>query len=146
MSMFQKKNDNPFAKGGHTVFDFPLEIVGDVHFAGELDVIGTVKGNIIAQSPTEATVQVRPKGQIIGEIHAPKVVINGLVQGDVYCTTHLELLASAVVNGNVHYKVIEMVKGAEVNGSLVHIAEEQQEVHPEEAEAPLGDEQVAKST
>ncbi|SMF02381.1 protein CcmA, bactofilin family [Alteromonadaceae bacterium Bs31] len=138
MSMFQKKNDNPFAKGGHTILDNALEIVGDVHFAGELDIEGTVKGNIIAQSPTEALVQVRPLGQVIGEIHAPKVIINGLVQGDVYCSTHLELLANAVVNGNVHYKVIEMVKGAQVNGSLMHIVEEQQNVVEEDTEQALG--------
>ncbi|WP_075185876.1 bactofilin family protein [Teredinibacter haidensis] len=122
--MFAKKKDNPFAQGGHTLFDNALEITGDVHFGGTLDIEGTVKGNITAETNGDALVRVRAKGEVTGEIHAPKIIINGHVHGDVYCSKHLELAANAVVNGDVHYKVIEMVKGAQVNGKLVHIVED----------------------
>ncbi|MBV1921961.1 MAG: polymer-forming cytoskeletal protein, partial [Pseudomonadales bacterium] len=40
--------------------------------------------------------------------------------GNVYSPGHVELASKAVVNGNVHYHLIEMVMGSEVNGSLVH--------------------------
>jgi cytoskeletal protein CcmA (bactofilin family) len=50
------------------------------------------------------------------------IVINGLVEGDVYSSNHIELAAKARVSGNVHYHLIEMVMGSEVNGSLSHRA------------------------
>ena len=37
----------------------------------------------------------------------------------------MELAAKAVVSGNVHYNLIEMVMGSEVNGNLMHISSDQ---------------------
>ncbi len=127
--MFKNKNrnksekSNQFSKGGHTLLDHALEIHGNVRFAGELDVEGTVIGDVAAEEGADALIRVRDRGQVQGEIRAPKMIINGTVTGDIYSTKHLELAANAVVNGNVHYQVIEMVKGAEVNGRLVHHCE-----------------------
>ncbi len=58
-----------------------------------------------------------------GEIHAPSVIINGAVEGNVHSTKHLELASKARVQGNVYYTLVEMAAGAEVNGSLAHVAE-----------------------
>lgn len=128
--MFGGKKESQFAKGGHTLFDRALEVEGNVRFGGTLDVEGTVNGNIYAEGGVDALIRIREKGCVNGEIRAPKIIINGEVNGDVYATKHLELAAKAVVNGNVHYDVIEMVKGSQVNGSLVHIDE------PKAAPAP----------
>ena len=57
----------------------------------------------------------------------PSAIINGLVQGDVRSTIHIELAAKAVVAGNVYYNLIEMVMGSEVNGNLIHIGSSNQE-------------------
>lgn len=116
-----KTKTNAFAAGGTTLLSRSVEVVGDVKFGGNLEIEGRIIGNIIAQKGTDARVRVMDKGEVKGEIRAPKVVVNGKVTGDVYATHHLELAAHAVVNGNVHYQIIEMVKGAEVNGNLVHI-------------------------
>ncbi|WP_369809176.1 polymer-forming cytoskeletal protein [Oceanicoccus sp. KOV_DT_Chl] len=48
------------------------------------------------------------------------MIINGEVLGDVHCDQHVELAAKASVEGNVHYNLIEMVKGAQLNGNLVY--------------------------
>lgn len=119
----KKDKDNIFANGGTTLLARSVEIIGDIKFGGNLEVEGIVTGNIYAQSETDARVRIMEKGEVKGEINAPKIVINGQVTGDVYSTKHIELAANAVVNGNVHYNVIEMVKGAEVNGNLVHVAD-----------------------
>ena len=119
----KKDKDNIFASGGTTLLARSVEIIGDIKFGGNLEVEGVVTGNIYAQSETDARVRIMEKGEVKGEINAPKIVINGQVTGDVYSTKHIELAANAVVNGNVHYNVIEMVKGAEVNGNLVHVAD-----------------------
>ncbi|WP_199775524.1 bactofilin family protein [Microbulbifer pacificus] len=95
------------------------EVTGDLHFRGNLVIEGRVNGNISAHSDSEARLQIVDGGVIEGEIRVPNVVVNGNVKGDVHASGHLELASKAIVEGNVHYKLIEMVKGAQVNGSLV---------------------------
>lgn len=103
-----------------TLISKGAEIVGDIHFTGDLEIQGVIKGNILAKAEGGASVRLVDGGRVEGEIHAPKVVINGKVQGDVFCADYIELAAKACVEGNVHYKLIEMVKGAQVNGRLVY--------------------------
>jgi cytoskeletal protein CcmA (bactofilin family) len=65
---------------------------------------------------------VMAEGCVMGEIDAPTVVLNGKVVGNVYSSEHVELAAKALVDGNVHYNLVEIMRGAEVNGNLVHQA------------------------
>ncbi len=105
-----------------TLVSKDTEIVGDIRFSGNLDIEGTVRGNIIASEGKDAVVRVVDKGLVEGEIHAPSVIVNGTVTGDVHSSKHLELASKARVKGNVHYALVEMAIGAEVNGSLTHSA------------------------
>lgn len=103
-----------------TLISKATEITGDIHFSGALEVEGKVFGNIYADDDSTAEVRVRETGLVKGEIQAPMVIINGMVEGDVYSSNHIELAAKARVQGNVYYHLIEMVMGSEVNGSLSH--------------------------
>ncbi|UZJ44590.1 polymer-forming cytoskeletal protein [Marinimicrobium sp. C6131] len=104
----------------HTLISRGTKVVGDLHFTGDLQIEGTVEGNIIADSGNDAKLVVAEKGSVEGEIRVPMVIINGNVTGNVFSSKHVELAAKAVVEGNVHYQLIEMIKGAQVNGSLVY--------------------------
>jgi len=53
-------------------------------------------------------------------VHVPRVSLNGKVQGDVFASEHLQLGATAKINGNLHYELLEMEAGAEINGKLIH--------------------------
>ena len=53
-------------------------------------------------------------------MHAPVVMINGRLDGDVHAAERIELAAKARVLGNVHYRVVEMNAGAQLTGRLVH--------------------------
>ena len=99
-------------------------IVGDVHFTGELSIQGSVVGNIIADGSAE--LEISQSGKVEGQIRVPKIIVRGRVDGDIHCFKHIELGASAQVNGNVFYNLIEMVKGSQANGSLVYVSEEEQ--------------------
>jgi cytoskeletal protein CcmA (bactofilin family) len=115
--------DKPASRGpAHTLVSRSTEIVGDIHFSGELIVEGKVKGNIYAEDDSEAMIRIAEKGSVEGEVCVPSIVINGLVQGDVRSASHIELASKAVVVGNVYYNLIEMVMGSEVNGNLMHIS------------------------
>ena len=103
-----------------TLISKATEITGDLHFSGVLEVEGKIRGNIYADDDSSAELRIRESGLVQGEIKVPSVIINGLVEGDVHSTQHLELAAKARVVGNVYYHLIEMVMGSEVNGSLCH--------------------------
>ena len=107
--------------GTTTLISADTTLIGDVHFAGNLDIEGLVQGNICARAGAEALVRVVGGGRVEGEIRAPVVVINAQVKGDVYSSQHLELAAQARVEGNVYYTLVEMAVGSEVNGNLTHI-------------------------
>lgn len=118
--MWNKKDTSAsFAAGGTTLISKTTKITGDVEFSGNLEVEGSIVGNVRAEKGSDARVRVLEQGSIEGEISVPVVVINGLVKGDVYSSSHVELAAKAQVFGDVHYAVIEMLKGAHVNGNLV---------------------------
>lgn len=103
----------------HTLISKGTRVVGEVHFTGELNVQGKVIGNIIADG--DAELEISQTGYVEGQIQVPKVIIRGLIHGDIRCSKHIELAATAVINGNVYYHLLEMVKGAQVNGGLIHI-------------------------
>lgn len=107
----------------HTLISKGTKFTGEVQFSGDLHVQGDVIGNIIAEGSSE--LEISQTGKVEGQVNVPKVVVRGTVHGDIRASKHLELGASAIVNGNVYYSLIEMVKGAQVNGNLVHIDDEE---------------------
>lgn len=95
------------------------DIKGNIDFSGDLRVEGNITGNITSKVNAKATITISDLGYVKGEIKAPRVVINGRVEGDVYATEYLELAKQAEVTGNVYYAKMEMVMGATVNGKLL---------------------------
>jgi cytoskeletal protein CcmA (bactofilin family) len=78
-----------------------------------------IRGNVTAEEPG-SILTVSELGRIEGEVRVPDIVLNGMVQGDVFSSEHIELATKAHVEGNVFYNLMEVAMGAEVNGSLVH--------------------------
>ena len=96
-----------------------MVIRGDLRFSGTLHLDGRIEGSILAEGP-EAIFTLSEHGQVLGEIRAPHAVINGHVQGDIYVTERLELAHEARIIGDVHYHMLEMAAGAQVNGRMSH--------------------------
>ena len=95
-------------------------VKGDIHYRGGLHIEGKVQGNLIAESSEKTVLIVSEKGCVEGDVKGPVVILNGMIEGDVYSTATLEMAQHAKVKGNVYYKLLEMEVGAEVNGSLIH--------------------------
>lgn len=104
-----------------TLISKESEIVGDVNFSGDLEIQGIIRGNIYAKADKSASVRIVEGGQVEGEIHSPRNIVNGEIRGDVHSSEHVELAAKANVEGNVHCNLIEMVKGAQLNGGLIYV-------------------------
>jgi cytoskeletal protein CcmA (bactofilin family) len=95
-------------------------IKGDVRFDGGCHIDGVVHGNVIADRDPEAFLSISSEGLVDGSVRVPTVMLNGKVQGDVYASVRVELGSSAKVFGNLHYELLEMAAGAEINGKLIH--------------------------
>lgn len=117
--MFGSKKTVNFSNN-HTLISRSAKIVGDLYFSGDLQIEGKVCGNILVESGQDARIVVAESGVVEGEIRVPVAVINGHVCGDIHSSKHIELAAKAVVVGSVHYQLIEMVKGSQVNGNLIY--------------------------
>jgi cytoskeletal protein CcmA (bactofilin family) len=95
------------------------KVDGDLDFTGGLHLDGRVAGNVRADSDPTATLSVSETGSIEGSVEVPTVMLNGVVRGDILARDRVVLGATARVEGNVHYGVIEMTLGAEIKGKLV---------------------------
>lgn len=99
------------------------EFKGDIDFSGGLRIDGKIRGNVRASGSGETSLVVSEHGQVEGNVDVTNVVINGVVNGNVNSSGKVELQAGARVNGDVHYRVIEMALGSAVNGSMVRATE-----------------------
>jgi cytoskeletal protein CcmA (bactofilin family) len=103
-----------------TLIGASTTVKGDVEFSGGCHVDGRVVGNVLAAPNATAFLSVSEQGSIEGSVQVSRVLLNGLVSGDIVARERVELGPKARVTGNVQYGVIEMALGAEINGKLIH--------------------------
>ena len=118
--MLKKNTDEKSMGDITTLIARNTEIVGTVNFSGDLEIEGRVIGDAISNSTDKTKIRLLEQGIIEGTINAPHVIINGHVKGDIYASKMLELSNKAIIEGNIHYNVIEMSKGAKITGSLLY--------------------------
>ena len=97
---------------------------GDLGFAGGLHLDGRIAGNVTAQPGTRSSLSISETGAIEGTVTVPTVMLDGTVKGDIHAPERLVLGATARIQGNVYYGVIEMTLGAEIMGKLTQVAPE----------------------
>lgn len=102
-----------------TLIAADVRVRGDVEFSSGIQVDGRVEGSLRGVAE-KSVIRITKKGSVKGDVKSPYVVINGSVEGSVYAYEHLQLGAECHITGDVHYNVIEMLCGAEVNGQMVH--------------------------
>jgi len=78
-------------------------IKGDLRFEGGCHIDGVVNGSVISERDADAFLSLSEQGLVDGSVRVPRVSLNG-----------------AKINGNLHYELLEMAAGAEINGKLIH--------------------------
>jgi cytoskeletal protein CcmA (bactofilin family) len=96
---------------------------GDMEFAGGLHLDGTIEGNLRADPVEGSSLSISETGSIDGNVEAGNVMLNGSVRGDIVARGRVVLGATARVQGNVYYGVIEMTLGAQIIGKVMRISE-----------------------
>ncbi len=144
MLWFKNRKGLHAAGGLITLIAQSTEIEGDVRFLGNMEIEGLVNGNLLALDQDAGTMRIMENGCVQGDVHVPNIVVNGRVLGDVHASKYLELASNAVVEGNVYYNILEMVRGAQVNGKLIHTEEDAYAELRRSAEEPNNDAAVAQ--
>jgi cytoskeletal protein CcmA (bactofilin family) len=112
--MFAKKKQPPIK----SLIAQGSQITGNFRFTDGLRVDGEVVGDVRANEEHPSILVISESARITGEIHADHVIINGCVRGPVHATILLELQPKARIEGDVHYKALEMHQGAVISGQL----------------------------
>lgn len=112
--MFNNKKQPPIK----SLVAYGTQITGNVHFTEGLRVDGEVTGNLIANEGHTSILVISESAKVTGEIQADHVIINGKVIGPVHARELLELQPKAQIEGDVHYKALEMHQGATIAGLL----------------------------
>jgi cytoskeletal protein CcmA (bactofilin family) len=141
--MFGNKSNKRDGVAIDTLIGPDVVLRGDLEFSGGLYVEGRIVGKVIASEGKPASLILSESGFIEGEVHAPVVVINGELRGDVHASERIELASQARVSGNVHYSVVEMSAGAQLTGRLIHAQAQAKALPaPEQEEAATPAEQT----
>ncbi len=99
-----------------------VSVIGEtLHFKGELsageDLIieGIVEGKI---NQGKCCLTLKPNGQILANVNATKIFIEGKVKGDLHATVSVTVRNSGDVKGNIVAPKVALEEGATFNGSI----------------------------
>ncbi|HEX4389472.1 MAG TPA: polymer-forming cytoskeletal protein [Steroidobacteraceae bacterium] len=107
-----------------TLLGRAARVQGDVDFEGGLHLDGQIQGAVRSDDSRDSSLSVSETGSIDGPVRVPNVLLNGVVRGDIHARERVVLGASARVEGNVYYGIIEMTLGAQIIGKLVRLEPE----------------------
>jgi cytoskeletal protein CcmA (bactofilin family) len=116
-----------------TLIGKAARVHGDLDFEGGLHLDGRIAGSVRSGAAPDSSLSVSESGSIEGAVRVPYVVLNGAVKGDIHARERIVLGATAKVEGDVYYGIIEMTLGAQIVGKLVRLGPEGQVVAPQEA-------------
>ncbi len=104
-----------------TLIGKAARVNGDVAFAGGLHLDGAIVGNVRADGAPTATLSVSDGASIEGTVEVANIRLDGTVRGDIHAPGRVVLGATARVEGNLFYGVIEMSLGAQIMGKLTQV-------------------------
>ena len=87
---------------------------GGTYFGPDVVIEGTVRGKIQLSSD----LRIGTNARVEATVHASSVMVEGRLTGDVSADDRVELVASAVVDGNLKAPKIIVAEGAKFRGSV----------------------------
>jgi cytoskeletal protein CcmA (bactofilin family) len=104
-----------------TLIGKAAHIHGDIEFVGGMHLDGSIVGNVRSDRSPDATLSVSVGASIEGSVDVANVRLEGTVKGDIRAPGRVILGATARVEGNLFYGVIEMTLGAQIMGKLTQV-------------------------
>lgn len=107
----------PIKLGIQTLIAQGTLFAGDIESPCGMKIDGSIVGNILIKSETDAWVVISETARIEGDVTARVVAICGRVAGKVSARV-IVLASTAIIDGDLHYDVVKIAEGAQVNGRL----------------------------
>ncbi len=128
----------------HSFVDTSLQVNGKLRLNGDMEVTGIIEGTILADPESDAFLGIRTGGCVKGTVHVPFMIVNGIVEGTVYCAKHLEVAPGGVLKGDIYYNELIVANGAQLNGRLTYL--EDDKISFEDVMRDSGDRSSASAT
>ena len=107
---------SPEAGGGNvSVLGETLHFKGELSAGEDLIVEGKVEGQI---NQGKCSLTVNPTGQLIANVNATRIFIEGKVDGDQSATEGVTIRENGVVTGNIVAPTVAIDEGATFNGRI----------------------------
>ena len=112
--MFGKKSSDLLQnQSGRSFVAETMQIEGDFHYSGAVDVAGLINGNVYGKEMI-----ILDTGSVKGNLLVCKLNINGHVEGQIV-TDEISLGGNSVVKGDISFKThIKTEEGAEIDGYI----------------------------
>ena len=112
--MFGKKSsDLLLHQSGRSYLAETMQIEGDFHYSGAVDVAGLIDGNVYGKEMI-----IFDTGSVKGNLHVSKLIINGHVEGQIVAD-EISLGSNSVIKGDILFKsFLKTEEGAEIDGYI----------------------------
>ena len=112
--MFGKKSsDSLLNQSGRSYLAETMQVEGDIHYSGALDVAGLIDGNVYGKEMI-----IFDTGSVKGNLHVSKLNINGHVEGQIIAD-EISLGSNSVIKGDILFKsYLKTEEGAEIDGYI----------------------------
>ena len=112
--MFGKKSsDLLLNQSGRSFLAETMQVEGDFHSSGAVDVAGLINGNVYGKEMI-----IFDTGSVKGNLHVSKLNINGHVEGQIVAD-EISLGSNSVVKGDIQFKsYLRTEEGAEIDGYI----------------------------
>ena len=112
--MFGKKSSDLLQKqSGRSFIAETMQVEGDFHYSGAVDVAGLINGNVYGKEMI-----IFDTGSVKGNLHVSKLDINGHVEGKIIAD-EISLGSNSVVKGDILFKsYLKTEQGAEIDGYI----------------------------
>ena len=112
--MFGKKSsDLLLNQSGRSFLAETMQVEGDFHYSGAVDVAGLINGNVYGKEMI-----IFDTGSVKGNLYVSKLNINGHVEGQIV-TDEISLGSNSVIKGDILFKShLKTEEGAEIDGYI----------------------------
>src|SRR3989442_11556731 len=112
----KREKGNVYTMNGDEPFTFlgkGAQFKGIIHFEGTIRIDGRLEGEI----HSKGTLMVGEHAVIEGDISAGAIVSGGTINGNLTATERVQLLPSAVLNGDLKTPFLKVEEGVQLHGT-----------------------------
>jgi cytoskeletal protein CcmA (bactofilin family) len=94
------------------------QVLGNLEGNGHFLVNGNFIGNLTEAESSKSTLVIDKNGVIKGDVHYTNLIVAGRIEGSITVDEKMEAYPSAVIQGDIRYKILDIHPEAKVDGLL----------------------------